>query len=354
MAEALTEEEKKLVSLLRHMDIKPDVEDPDEVLKLTKALKGYKDDDKKYGGHHYPKLSLFWGEEKGEVNWDTFKYEVNALMAEGSFTNEQIMFGMRRALKGKAAEKVRHFGPGVDPEFVLDKLDSDYGSVEDSQTAMKKFYMCEQKSSESVESFATRLEELFYKAVELKAFRVTDTDILKKSFHSGLRKDLKQMSVYQFDRIVSYDDFKRELRKIESEIKTETSEDKKTCKPVVNSSTKENSEYAQILKQINERMDKLERSKTEPKEEERQIWYSRRGFGRGGRWAGGARGTGDPRGRGRGNYRPTRPYGSGTFAPTCFICKKKGHVQRNCPTITEQFVCTNCMEKGHSRKDCLN
>ncbi|KAH3724672.1 hypothetical protein DPMN_050495 [Dreissena polymorpha] len=83
---------------------------------------------------------------------------------------------------------------------------------------MRKFYSSQQQDNEPVVKYAMRLEEIFDHAVQLKAVKRTDTDILKKVLHSGLTRDLKHMSIYQCDKIDNYE-FKRELRKIETELK---------------------------------------------------------------------------------------------------------------------------------------
>ena len=273
------------------------------------------------------------------------------------------MFGIRRAVKGKASDKVRRLGIGATPEFVLHKLDSDYGTVENKETALKKLYTCEQKASESVESYATRLEELFFKASELKSFPITDFKSLKEMLHAGLRQNLKQISVYQRDKIENYDDFKKELRKIEAEMADKPDQDeRKPCKPAVGAEKKDDSEVTKLLRQLNERIDRLEQGQKYNESGDDQQWYGRRGLGRG-RWGDNPRGRGEYRGRGtydsgnyrgrgtydtenyrgqgsydrgRGTYRPQRPYASGTFAPTCYLCNRKGHIQINCQTILAQ------------------
>ena len=72
-------------------------------------------DTPKYSGtYHFPKLPSFYGEEnKGEVSWASFKFELKALQAEKVFSEEQILQGIRRALKGNASDIVRRLGIGV-------------------------------------------------------------------------------------------------------------------------------------------------------------------------------------------------------------------------------------------------
>jgi len=49
-------------------------------------------------------------------------------------SKEQIMMGVRRSLKGSAAEKLRSLGTGCTVEELLKKLDCDYGSTETRET----------------------------------------------------------------------------------------------------------------------------------------------------------------------------------------------------------------------------
>ena len=132
--------------------------------------------------------------------------------------------------------------------------------METKESIMKKFYTCEQKPNESVESYASRLEDLFDQGVELNGLRRIDTGILKQVLHAGLRKELKHMSVYQSDKIQRYDEFKRKLRKLEAEVNVESQESREPCKPTVQTYKKEEtSEIKQLLTQINERINKLEK-----------------------------------------------------------------------------------------------
>lgn len=355
----LTEEENKLITFMRTFKIKARMDTPDEISKLAKALTGVKEEEPvekraesapKLATHHFPKLSTFYGEDgKGEATWDAFKYEVLCLIEADTYSQEQLMFGIRRALKGKASDKIRRLGPGCTPRYVLEKLESDYGTVENKEVAMKNLYTCEQKPNESVESYATRVEECFYKTVEHGSFGLTQTEVIKQVFYSNLNTELKQMSTYQFDKIKEYDDFKKELRKMEADMKPKA-EEKKPCKPVVSNEKKEDSEVTQLLKQLNERIDRLEKGHSHDQFDQQHHWYGNRDRGRG-TWRGSPRGRGQNFG-GRGTYRPQRPFSSGTFAPTCFLCNRKGHVQVNCPTILAQLICAHCKEKGHIRKDC--
>ena len=174
----------------------PKIGSVEDVSKLLQAFGGVKPEHEEERPetarfkYQFPRLSrLFYGEDgKGDVNWDGFRYEIEALLREKIFTDEQILLGIRISCKGKAGDKVRRLGPNVLIRDMLHNFDSDYGSVESREMIMKKFYCCQQKEDESLISYASRLEEIFDKAVQLGALKRSDFNILKELFHSGLKK----------------------------------------------------------------------------------------------------------------------------------------------------------------------
>lgn len=83
------------------------------------------------GHYSYPKLSVFFGEEgKGEATWESFKFEVETMIANKIFTEEQLLIGIRKAVKGSAGDKIRRLGQGVNVAQIMNKLESAYGCVE--------------------------------------------------------------------------------------------------------------------------------------------------------------------------------------------------------------------------------
>jgi hypothetical protein len=287
----------------------------------------------------YPKFSIFYGEtSKGEVNWDTFRFEVESVLFDNIFEESQILLGIRRSLKGSAADKLRHLGTGASLQHVLDKLESAYGTIETTESIMRNFYTCSQKDNESIEQYASRLEDIFNKAVLLQAVSRTNTDLLKQVLRSGIKKELRHISWYQSEKL-TYEDFKFELRRLEAELQV----DCKPCKPIVHDKPAvESSEVLDLLKKINARIDTLEESHKQAaasNQHYKQQWGNSQPNVRGG-------GRGQ---RGRGGNAP-RPLGSTTFAP--FVCGIKGHRQLECPTILSQLTCSLCKEKGHLRHSC--
>ncbi|KAL4222713.1 hypothetical protein ACF0H5_018754 [Mactra antiquata] len=213
-SETPTEEE---IRMMRTFGFKPKMENANDVCKLFEVIQELdKTEEQKVKTNPstfnqspgYPKFNIFYGEDgKGECNWETFKYEVECVQNERQYSEEQIMFGIRRALRGTAADKLRRLGIGRTSEYIMNRLDSDYGTVETKECILKRFYNTEQKKEENIGKYGARLEDLFDKAISLGTFNRSDTEILKRVLHSGLKKDIKHMSLYQLDKCESYDEF---------------------------------------------------------------------------------------------------------------------------------------------------
>ena len=186
------------------------------------------------------------------------------------------------------------------------------------------------------------------------------------------------------DKIKDFNDFKRELRKIESDLKDSSSPKdmkEKTCKVAVNTESSEMTEVKKLLLKLNDRIDLLEKQKegavggaNVPR-----YWMNSRGYHRGrsrgitkghgyigrgsGAYNGIYRGTGAYRGSytggsytgSTGAYRGSYTGGSYTGssnAGECYICRKPGHLRRDCPTLLKDITCFKCNEKGHRQRNC--
>lgn len=365
--EEVSADEKKLLEMLRMLGIKPKIDSPEDVAKIINVFApSKKEPDKeeykphtRLGTYHFPKLSSFYGEEgKGEVQWNTFRYEIESIISDEFFSKEQILLGIRRALKGNASDKVRRMGTHATLREVIVKLGNDYGTVESKESVMRKFYSSQQRYNETVEQFSSRLEELFDQAVQLNALKRHDTYILKDILYAGLNKELRHLSIYHQEKIKEYDEFKRVLRKMEAELKEDSSsteKEKKPCKPVMKAEPEKNelSEMKALLLQLNERMMRMEKDKESKKDFEGQdsgysYGYRGRGFSRG---YGENRGT--FRGRGRGDFKLQRPTSTGTFKPKgCYHCGENGHIISFCPYKNSN--CFKCNRPGHKARDCPN
>ena len=332
----VTEHELKLIGAMRHLKIKPEKVETTE--DLEKFMKDYEKDgtDRRQS----PRVSIFYGEEgKGEVRYQTWKYEIECLQQEKKYPEDQLLMAIRRSAKGEAANILRRLGVKASVHDIIKKFNSSFGDIDSPELIMKKFYAVEQKPTESLITYAARVEELFAQAVQVKALSTTQEAILKSVFYQGIKQPLKQCGNLKYETIADYDRFKIEMRKIESDLqetsKKET-ESTTNCQ-AVNQKPSEMQEVKELLKQMNEKINALE----EQRDQQQSMPYrGRRGY-RGPRHFRGAYNQGLYQ-RGRGQYRPTRPTGTSTFRPSapynqqqnkfsCYSCGGEGHIAINCP-----------------------
>lgn len=337
--EDVTEHELKLIGAMRHLKIKPEkVETTEELEKFMKEYEKEGTDRRQF-----PRLSIFYGEEgKGEVGYQTWKYEIECLQQEKKYPEDQILLSIRRSAKGEAANILRRLGVKASVQDILRKFNSSFGDIDTPELIMKKFYAVEQKPTESLISYAARVEELFAQAVEVKALAATQECILKNVFYQGIKQPLKQCGNLKYETVKDYDRFKIEMRKIESELQSSSKKETETttkCQ-AVNQKPSEMEEVKDLLKKMNEKINTLEEQRFQ---QQQDTSYRGRGGYRGPRHYRGAYSRGSFQSyRGRGQYRPTRPTGTATFRPTapynqrqnkfsCYSCGGENHIARNCP-----------------------
>ena len=210
-----------------------------------------------------PRLSIFFGEDgKGEVSYQTWKYEIECLKEEKKYPEDQILVAIRRAAKGEAANILRRLGIKASITEILKKFNSTFGDIDSPELIMKKFYAAEQKPSESLINYTVRIEELFSQAVKVKALEAKQESILKSVFYQGLKQPLKRFGNLKFETIKNYDRFKIEMRKIESELESSTKKEKDKesaakCNTVTQKSL-DMEEVKDLLKQMSEKIKSLE------------------------------------------------------------------------------------------------
>ena len=347
----VTAEDLKLLELIHNLKEPPKVDTMDDLVSYMKHYNEEEPDFSKLGAagktvkeettiisSKFPRISLFYGETgKGEVTYPTWKYEICCLLEEKCYTTEQVLLGIRRSVKGEAANIMRRLGTSITIDDLMTKFESTFGDIESKESILKKFYASKQEVNESVLKYASKLEEIFAQAGEIGAINPSHENTLKSVFYSGLRQPLKQMCNYKFETIHDYDKFKVEVRKIESEMDSMQKETTGKCHSAnVKPEKTELGEVKELLQNMNDRIKKLEL------EREESNTYRGRGF-RGSRHMRGNYYRGQfNRGRGRGEYRPTRPLGANNFRPTdkdtsspysiitCYKCNKQGHIARYC------------------------
>ena len=131
MAKEVTEDDLKLLEAFHSLAVKPKIESSEDLKSFIKHMGKELEEETKGTipkttsptSLHYPRISTFYGEDgKGEVNWPTFKFEVQALMVEKLFSDEHILLGIRRSVKGNASDILRRLGIGMGIKEVMMNL----------------------------------------------------------------------------------------------------------------------------------------------------------------------------------------------------------------------------------------
>ena len=334
----VTDEELKMVELMRGLKAKPvKMETAEDLVEYMKYCSSSSTVKTSVEHPQTPKISTFYGEQskgqptKGEVGYDSFKYEIDCLVHAGTYTEASILNAIRRACKGTAADIIRRLGVKASLKEVIDKFDATYSQLETPESIMRKFYSCSQNGTENVTAYAERVEDLFSKAVEMGALLASQDIIMKNVLYQGLRPQLRQMATFKYDLIKDYSQFKVELRKIESQLEDDVGREAKSTTCHANQMEKD-SKLVDILEKLNARIERLEKKDEENSRRLSEVTPSRnantdlryqgRGYGRG-------------RGQDR-NYRPGRPTAGNTFRPRgntrkCFKCGSEQHMIKDCP-----------------------
>ena len=162
------------------------------------------------------RISTFSGDGK-DSTYDLWKYEVTCLMHEGH-PKEALLMAVRRSLRGEAANVLMRLGTVEGIHEILEKFDSIYGSVLETEDILAEFYSARQKPAEDCASWSMRLEDLITKAV--KKGKVSPHDVnemLRMMFHKGLRQELRDISGHLFQSITDFDKLRVAIRKLEME-----------------------------------------------------------------------------------------------------------------------------------------
>ena len=167
-----------------------------------------------------PKFSQFSGEvpvPKGEVSYEQWKYEI--VCTQGMYTEVLITEGIRRSVRGQAADMARFMGPNVSPTEILKKLDVIFGRIATVDTLMQEFYKLVQGKTEKVATFAGRLEDALNHIRGLHPHSITGREVdshLKERLFHGIRSSLRDSVRYLYDHS-TYHQLLVAIRKSESE-----------------------------------------------------------------------------------------------------------------------------------------
>lgn len=127
--------------------------------------------DYKYRSAKFPRIALFYGETgKGEVSYRTWRYEVNCLLHESFYSREQILLGIRRSLRGEAADMAMRLGETATVEEILTTFHSAFGNTESAESILKKFHGCVQQKGEPVVKYTSTIGGVIFNGSGLKSY----------------------------------------------------------------------------------------------------------------------------------------------------------------------------------------
>lgn len=245
--------------------------------------------------HAKPRIPIFSGEEKSEVSFEVWKYEVKCIIREGNYSDTILLQSIRGSLKGKARGLLLSVSEDATPLQVIDKLEGVYGNVFSSEALLQQFYSECQQPKQSVAEYGMRLENLIQSAVEKGHISVhAKNEMLRSKFWSGLRDPLlKNASRYKYDTISDFDQLRKEIRAIELDLSNyaNTEVESKAQQHVQNTNVQSDKldELLKSMKDLNKRMCSVEDELKKTKENSQNNKSSNQGHFRGnnrGRWYG--------------------------------------------------------------------
>lgn len=172
----------------------------------------------------FPKFSIFSGEDptpKNEVSFEEWKFEVNCVRKNKSYSDQIVAQAVMKSLRAPAKKALYNMGDSATLEDIMRTLDVQFGSVTTGISAMQEFFTASQKQDESAASWGLRLESIIQKAIDKGYMKKEEkNDLLKEQFWRQLRSEkLKNATRVHYNTISSFELLRREVRREENEMK---------------------------------------------------------------------------------------------------------------------------------------
>ena len=301
-----------------------------------------------------PKISLFSGENKNDILYDQWRYEVECLQTDG-YAENVICLAMRRSLKGSAGRVLMRLGPNASVEEIIHKLDSVYGIVEEKETLLANFYSARQKENEDVSTWGCRLEDLLGKALIQGQINPDDeNDMLRNMFWNGMKPTLKDISGHIHDKYTNFDEFRRAMRILEQDIEKRKLESDKQSKPLpskraTSEKKEEQEELRVIVNRLSTELEEMRKANYgghQSRRNERGNYTPRY------RAPNKYRGSGNKGYRNKGLSKPeTSNNTDSDQLPICWRCGQYGHLQIGCRVRVDHMKSdSNLNEHGPSAR----
>ena len=238
MEDLNSDEVKMMVTALKEMKVKPDLESPaafkDWMVKYVTGLNVKQESHDEGDGSDtnnsasgnsgsvksvfIPKIPTFSGDgSKQDTSYELWKYQVECLLKD-KYSESVVAQSARRSLRGEAGKVAMRLGSDANIKQLMEKMESVFGTVERGESIMEEFYSATQRKSENTMEWSCRLEEIYSKAVAKGvAKREEANEKLKSRFWNGLHQWLRDITGYKYDRIEEFDELRKEVRLVEKE-----------------------------------------------------------------------------------------------------------------------------------------
>ena len=276
-----------------------------------------------------PKIRTYsGGDNKGEVAYDIWRYEVKMLLKDSGYTKEQKEYAIRRSLTGSAARMLIYQGLDKPLNDILEALDSVYGSVDNKEQLMAEFYSAKQREDEDVSEWSARLENIMGKGLEKGIIEHSEVNnMLHGMLWGGLRDDLKDISGHKYDTTTDFNKLRVALRQLEKDHKKPAKP--KPAKAAITTYSTDKDEISELKGMVQQLTHKVEELRGQ---QQQYRGNSYRGKGKGGKYNGPPRQQQD-----NADYQyPQQDTSQGAATENsdktiyCYRCGQPGHVQKGC------------------------
>ena len=161
-----SDEVKMMVTALKEMKVKPDLESPaafkDWMVKYVTGLNvkqeshdegDESDTNNSASGNSgsvksvfIPKIPTFSGDgSKQDTSYELWKYQVECLLKDKYYSETVVAQSARRSLRGEAGKVAMRLGPDANIKQLMEKMESVFGTVERGESIIEEFYSATQR-----------------------------------------------------------------------------------------------------------------------------------------------------------------------------------------------------------------